>query len=142
MKSGIQEFCETRLKGYEKRRKLQLKKMEKDLLKQENKIRFLKAVISGELKVFMIAKDTVIESLEEAKYTKFSEKEDGIESYNYLLDMKFTNATLEKVKELETKISKQKGDIKTLKGNSARDIWKSEIREFEVEYGKYKKEKK
>ena len=100
------------------------------------------AVISGELKVFMIAKDTVIESLEEAKYTKFSEKEDGIESYNYLLDMKFTNATLEKVKELETKISKQKGDIKTLKGNSARDIWKSEIREFEVEYGKYKKEKK
>ena len=138
----MQEFCETRLKGYEKRRKLQLKKMEKDLLKQENKIRFLKAVISGELKVFMIAKDTVIESLEEAKYTKFSEKEDGIESYNYLLDMKFTNATLEKVKELETKISKQKGDIKTLKGNSARDIWKSEIREFEVEYGKYKKEKK
>lgn len=154
----INSFCKTRLVYYVKRKKHMLDQMGRDISMMGNKKRFLEEVMSGDIKLFDSSGKTrksrktsdIIKELEERGYekdTKFVE-EDNDESgdekdttggYDYLLRLQFRSITEERINKLKNDIaSKIKGsDLLTKK--SEKDLWISDLDEFEKAYVKWLK---
>ncbi|KAF7085409.1 hypothetical protein CFC21_088844 [Triticum aestivum] len=119
----LQEFFDLRFKFYIKRKKVMLENMGQELLKYQNKVRFILAVTSGEIIVNNRKRADLFQELQKKNYTPFPKKkptsgpvavgsteadEDNDESpaeaaasdYEYLLAMSIGTLTMEKVKEL------------------------------------------
>ena len=120
----IDVFYKKRLKDYDNRKKSMLAILTKEKDRLDNQIRFIKAVIKGDLKINNRKKDLIIKDLVKGKYDLYDD------SYNYLLGMPIYSLTKEKVDEL-TEIVKSKGlEIRTLKKTKVKDLWLSDISEL------------
>jgi len=84
----IEDFCKFRIKMYERRKDNQLKEMENSILRQNERLKFIEAVINEEIIVTKRPKKDVKEDMEKLKFNpdlyddvKLSELgEDGLES--------------------------------------------------------------
>ncbi|GAB2260936.1 hypothetical protein Droror1_Dr00011791 [Drosera rotundifolia] len=68
------DFYESRLEFYRRRRQYFLENLDKDLLKLENKIRFILGVVSGEIVVSNRKKADLVKELREKNFTPFPKK--------------------------------------------------------------------
>lgn len=128
----INEFCEVRLEIYEKRKEYQLGVWKRELEEEENKLRFVKAVIAEEINIHNPDDDNAVEELlEENNYLRIND------TFKYLLDMPIGSMTKTKVAKLEAAIKKLKDLIKKLKNKSVQNMWKEELDEFVTAYEKF-----
>ena len=70
-------------------------------------------------------KSEIFQDLETGGYTKFDE------SYDYLLNMRISNLTHEKIVELESAIQEAADAIEKLNNTTAAQIWLNDLSEFE-----------
>jgi len=151
----IDTFCKVRFDYYIKRKRYLLSQLEEDLKYTNNRYRFLKEVMDGELIINKKKEDVIISELEEKGYDKKGkdkeedEEDEGKQSkgYRYLLDMKIRSFTKEKLEELKNEIDKLTRQIKDLKDTSEKKLWLKDLDEFVEGYQKFnkiedKKEKK
>tara|TARA_Y100000589_G_C27120311_1_gene616121 strand:+ start:57 stop:536 length:480 start_codon:yes stop_codon:yes gene_type:complete len=138
----LDEFYETRLQFYQKRKDYILSKIKYDLDILKEKVRFINDVINGDVIVNNKTKAQINEQLEKRKYMKVSSvkgDEDG--NYNYLISMPIYNLSKEKRIELETEYSNKDSEYKDLYSKTIKDLWKTELEYFVIKYEQFKKEK-
>eukprot|EP00887_Chlorella_sp_A99_P005643 scaffold1.g5643.t1 len=145
----LREFFQLRLDHYAKRKALLLASAEADLLRISNKVRFILAVVSGELRLSNRRKADVEGELEAAGYDRLAnskkkaaaaaaaaddDEEGGAPatglSYDYLLSMPLASLTLEKVQALQSEAGETEARVETLRGTTEQDMWRSDLDAF------------
>ncbi|XP_038982287.1 DNA topoisomerase 2 [Phoenix dactylifera] len=152
----LEDFFHLRLEFYAKRKKVLLDNLEMDLLKLDNKVRFILGVVRGEIIVSNRKRADLFLELQQKGFTPFPKKSKGIDAaiagateeddneespevaaratdYEYLLSMAIGTLTWEKVQELCADRKKLEGEVEELKKSSPRDLWMKDLDDFERE---------
>ncbi|CAE7424251.1 TOP2, partial [Symbiodinium microadriaticum] len=147
----MEAFFDVRLEYYEKRKTHLASKLSEEWEKLDNKVRFILAVIHGELVVSNRKKADILAELFEEGYKTFlpvkkigqaaaspseEESEDSPEDtepnnldrgYDYLLSMKLWSLTLEKVQELCKERDNKRELLDTLLAKAAHHLWLEDL---------------
>ena len=149
----LEDFYHLRLNFYEKRKTFLFNKLSDELEKLENRVRFVRAVISGEIVVSNRKKLDLLMELKAAGYRMFlkntseedeSENSDMEDStgttptaaqqmaklssgYDYLLSTKLWNLTSEKIDELLRQHQVKKDELNELLSTSEQDMWRKDL---------------
>ena len=127
----ITEFYDVRLDYYQRRKEAVLQKLRYDKELMQNKIRFIREVVSESLKLHKIKKTELEAHLSENAY----KQHDG--SYEYITRIPVYNLTLDKVEDLEQEISKAEEYIDALEATTPQSMWLGELDEFEEIYKRF-----
>lgn len=123
----IREFYDIRMGYYKVRKEYLLDSLKNDSNLIANKVRFIKAVISGEIAVQKMKKADLEALLGEMDFDMHNE------SYDYILKIPIYNLTLDKVEELEAEYSKALNDLEVLANTDIKDMWRKELDELRCE---------
>ena len=128
----IDDFYETRLSMYGKRKANLVKEMEKKLVKLSNRARYILATLDGSVD---LRKKTAVQVTALLEGMNFSKIDDD---FKYLIKMPMDSVTQENV----ANILKEKTDTETelaiLKATTLEKMWLSELTNLDKEYGLYK----
>jgi len=137
----IREWAKVRLDKYSDRKAYQIKTFESKLRMLSAKVRFIKEIIEGTLKVMNTKMKDVEEQLVAKKYPKLNEEEEGEEEvkkvkgdggYTYLTKMPIHHLTYEKKSALEEDMKALEESLEGLRAKSIQHIWADELDEFNV----------
>lgn len=120
----IDDFYKVRLDYYTKRKLYQIDELKKEIKVYQNKIKFLKLVIDGDIVVYKRSRDIIEKDLENHKIERVED------SYNYLLNMYISSFTKDKLQELKDDYDKTKDKLKKLESTSEEQIWLGELQEL------------
>ncbi|XP_073285631.1 DNA topoisomerase 2-like [Primulina huaijiensis] len=151
----LEEFFDIRLDFYDKRKKALMANLENDLLKCENKYRFIRGVVEGSIIVSNRKRADLLRELKEKGFTPFPKKKssadvfiagstddaeeteenspgatssgDSTSDYDYLLSMAIGTLTLEKLQELRTERDKLLQEVEDLKNATIKSLWLSDL---------------
>ncbi|KAI5076728.1 hypothetical protein GOP47_0008793 [Adiantum capillus-veneris] len=156
----LKAFFFIRLKLYVKRKEVQLQNLELELLKLDNKVRFVLGVITGDIIVNNRKRAELLLELKLKGFTPFPKKsktgepcgagtenpegEEGNEAedvgkgvkagdYEYLLSMPVGTLTLEKFQSLCNDRDKLERDVEELKRATPKSLWLKDLDEFLVQ---------
>lgn len=129
----IDQFCQVRYDYYIKRREYLLGVNKERELIRNNKIRFMREVISKTIPIMDVPKAQVEEMLENREYQKIDN------GYGYLLNIRVYEFVKECVDELEVELEGIRRVITELTCTKPDDIWLKELQELETEYGLFQK---
>jgi DNA topoisomerase-2 len=149
----IDSFCKVRMTYYIKRKKYQLDVMKHDIKFLGNKKRFLSEVLSGEMLLFdtegttrssrklidmvLDLKSKGYDKDDKEKYEEDEGKTDSTGGYGYLLRLQFRSITKEKINSLENDINTKQKAKDYLEGKNEKELWISDLNDFEKEYTKW-----
>ncbi|KNC79788.1 hypothetical protein SARC_07829 [Sphaeroforma arctica JP610] len=152
----LKDFYDLRLNYYHKRKAYLADMLTDDFDKLDNKVRFIRAVISGDVKVNNVRKKDILADLMDKGYKQFSKKtkdsepsEDSVETedgpdtsaasdgYDYLLGMALWSLTQEKINALEKEREAKETELGILLSKNARDLWVEDLGALEEEMDRY-----
>lgn len=137
----INEFYNTRLKLYVDRKTYNENKLQNDLDVIQARVKFIKDYIDD----VIIIKNVPIKDLEvrmvELGYPKFdlTHKRDNVlfkPSYDYLLNMRISTLTRERVEELLKTCENKEIELAELRDKTPIDLWNEDLKEFATVYKK------
>jgi len=123
IKEIINEYVETRLEIYEKRKAYQLSALNKELVLLTNKAKFINAILNDILDLRKKGKQEIIEILTKMEFDLLEEDKD----YKYLTKMPMDSLTNENVEKINKEVGDKKGEINKLEALTVIDIWKQEL---------------
>ncbi|CAK9226883.1 unnamed protein product [Sphagnum troendelagicum] len=156
----LEEFYILRLELYVKRKAVQLENLQYELLKVDNKVRFILGVVRGEIIVNNRKRADLLADLKAKGFTPFpkksksldppvvgadpvpaegedtSEQEEKVKGgvkagdYEYLLSMPIGTLTFEKVEQLRQQRDKMEDDVETLKKATPKSLWERDLDTF------------
>ncbi|EOY18139.1 Topoisomerase II isoform 3 [Theobroma cacao] len=156
----LEEFFHLRFEFYEKRKKLLLDNLEMELLKMENKVRFILGVVKGEIIVNNRKRADLFLELQTKGFTPFPKKAKTVEvavagatddteeteensevsakglqasDYDYLLSMAIGSLTLEKVQELCADRDKLQQEVEDLRKATPKSLWLKDLDNLEIQ---------
>ncbi|XP_042412378.1 DNA topoisomerase 2-like isoform X1 [Zingiber officinale] len=159
----LEEFFALRFVYYEKRKKALLNNLELDLLKLDNKARFILGVVRDEIVVNKRKRADLFLELQQKGFTPFPKKTKGIDAavagaseedgeqeespqpgkggalasdYDYLMSMRIDSLTEEKVQELCAQKEKLEAEVDELRRTSPQTLWLRELDALEEELDK------
>jgi DNA topoisomerase II len=133
----LDDFYESRLEGYNLRKKYLLDKLKNELIVLDAKTKFILAIIKNKLKISNRKKDDIIKDLEKMKLPKIK-NDNNVESYDYLLKLLIFNLTKEKVEELLAQQKKTEVELSILSKKSNTDLWLEDLEILEQYLNKIK----
>lgn len=119
----LEEFYQARYNIYIKRKQFQLKQIKEEIIYNNNKKIFLEYVLNNTINI----KDSINNiknKLEELKLQKINN------SFDYLLDMKISSLTKDKLDELRYKIQILNNVEKVLQNTTIEEMWLEELKEL------------
>jgi len=158
----LKDFFDLRLTYYDKRKEALKKKLMEELKKLTNQMKFILAVVNGELKIMKRPRkdicrdmlkmgfDRIYPKLKKTDNAKEEAKEKFVQEagqdslsqgYNYLLKMPIYSLTLEKVEEIKTKRAEKLEELDILCKTPIQDIWLKDLDNFEKALEEHEKEK-
>ena len=140
----ITEFCDERIKVYEKRKTYLENKLKSEVALLKNKNRFIQEMIDETLNIRKKKKDE-IENLLKSKGYQTKQEIDSIlkptsttdAPYDYLLSMSFSSLSEEKCEELEGKTINKTKELEALLKRKPIDLWREDLNEFVDAYKDY-----
>lgn len=141
----LRDFFEVRMDLYVKRKEYLADVLTQELKKVSNKVRFILAVISDDIKIRNVKKSAIFDQLMKLGFDPITnskkqvteEKDDDEEEaedatdlqkgYNYLLSMSLWNLTMEKVDALKAEKDGKEQELKTLLAKSPQDLWHADL---------------
>lgn len=120
----IEEFFDTRMEYYVRRKKFQLNQLNHDIKICHNRIKFLKAIIDNTIIINKRSKDLIEKDLVTNGFDAIDD------SFNYLLNMSISSFTKERLQEIKEEYNKYKEKYKLLEQTKESDIWLSELSEL------------
>nr|GMC86459.1 DNA topoisomerase 2-like [Ipomoea batatas] len=150
----LEEFFKIRLEFYEKRKRVLLENLETELLKLDNKVRFILGVVQGKIIVSNRKRAELFQELREKGFTPFPKKskvadavaessdetEESEESagvthakgvqasdYDYLLSMAIGTLTLEKVQELCAERDGLNEEVECMRNATPKSLWLKDL---------------
>ena len=127
----LSEYYLMRLDLYSKRKQCKLDKISKELTVMNAKIKFILSIIEEKLKILNVKKSIIEEYLSKNDFPVIDDK------YDYLTKMPIHNLTFEKKQELILECTDKQAIYDTLYNTRTKDLWKSDIEQFENEYIKH-----
>lgn len=156
----LEAFFYLRLEFYEKRKNALMASLEKDLLKCDNKCRFIQGVVEGSIIVSNRKRADLFLELKEKGFTPFPKKKNVAEvavagstddaeedeenadspigqgvsagDYDYLMLMAIGTLTVEKMKELRDERDKVMNELEELMRSSVKSLWMKDIDALEL----------
>ncbi|KAL6562734.1 hypothetical protein OROGR_003741 [Orobanche gracilis] len=150
----LEEFFHLRLEFYGKRKKVLLENLELELLKLENKVRFILGVVNGEIIVSNRKRADLFNELHHMGFTPFPKKAKSMEpevagasdnteeteenetvigsgvrssDYEYLISMAIGTLTIERVGSLLADREKVNLQVTELRGSTLRSLWLKDL---------------
>jgi len=130
----IYDFAQVRLNAYEKRKEYIINELQNKLVQQSARRRFVEEVIEEKIIVFKRKTAEIIATLTEREYPLH----DG--SYKYLFKMGIDSFTSDLIEKLDQEIAEIEKEIQNHTEKTSRDMWLTELDEFEKAYEKYIKD--
>jgi DNA topoisomerase-2 len=119
------DYFDIRLSFYVKRRKWIITQLKREVKVLQNKSRFVKEYIEGDLKINKRSKSDIISILIAALYDTDNE------SYDYLLNMPIYSMSLEKIEELNKKCKEKEEELKLYQKRTPEDLWLIDLETLE-----------
>jgi DNA topoisomerase II len=132
----IEEYYGIRLAFYDKRKKYQMDKIEKELIILSNKARYINDNLSGKIDLRRKKKDEITKILNDLKYDAL-ENTDDVSNFNYLIKMPMDSVSDEAVEKLMKEEEQKENELTLLTSLSIEDMWLIELDELKKEYIKY-----
>ncbi|KJE90404.1 DNA topoisomerase II [Capsaspora owczarzaki ATCC 30864] len=157
----LRDFYDLRLKYYQKRKSWLVERLTEEWTRLDNKVRFIQAVIKGDLVISNRKRADLMRDLKTRGYTAFSTSTKKIKiagaidaddnggadetadndsddivhtnGYDYLLTMPLWSLTLEKVQQLLGERSVKEEELKVLLEKSTLTLWSEDLDAFEAE---------
>ena len=123
----INEWMTARYPFYRKRKENMIQKLDAQLTIASNKYRFLQMIMTNELTVYRISKETIIQNLINLKFAMIEN------SYTYLLNLPVTAFTAEMLTKLQDEIDNLKKQLNKVKNTSEAQMWLSDLDDVEKE---------
>jgi DNA topoisomerase II len=138
----LSDFYDIRLEYYHKRKEHLVGALERAWTILDNKARFIRQVISGEIVVAKRTKENIIKQLASNSYFNLSTsstigEEDTSTSYGgyeYLLSMPIHSLTSERISKLEEERNGKELELQRLLAKTPKDLWLSDLEEFTVKW--------
>lgn len=155
----MEEYYVFRLNLYKQRKAHWLSVLESEHRKLSNQARFIKEIMDNKLVVNRKKKQVVVDELRDRKYDPFpkgsetkkaKDDEDEIEAegadevetetdgdardFDYLLSMPIWSFTQERLDRLKDQLAKKQGEYDELEARSEKDLWCTDLEEFELEW--------
>ncbi|KAF2864297.1 type II DNA topoisomerase [Piedraia hortae CBS 480.64] len=157
----LEEFYQTRLVLYQRRRRHMLDVLENELAKFTNQARFILMIIDNKLVVSKKKKDVLVAELDRLNFKRFpkvadarkngeleeildeDKNEEDVEEaesnaaandFDYLLGMAIWSLTQERVEKLKKQISDKEEEIDILQKKSPKDLWKEDLDGLQAEW--------
>lgn len=151
----VQEFFDMRLELYSQRRTYLLHELEHELMRLDNKKRFITMVVDGKLKVAKRKKVDLVNDLKRLKFDQIKNKgkqaendsdkesveledamEDAMEDdsisekdsgYDYLLSMALWSLTMERVRQLGVQRDSKEKQKSMMEGKTSKQLWEEDL---------------
>lgn len=128
----IDDFYETRLSMYGKRKANLVKEMEKKLVKLSNRARYILATLDGSVDLRKKTAVQVTALLESMNFAKIDD------DFKYLIKMPMDSVTQENVANILKEKADTEAELEKLKATSLEHMWLSELTNLDKEYAAYK----
>ncbi|KAF7063584.1 hypothetical protein CFC21_070099 [Triticum aestivum] len=135
----LTEFFKLRLEYYRRRKEVMLENIGKELLKPKNQVRFILAVISGDIVVNNRKRAELFLELKQKGYEPFPKRKntakevDEENDYEYPLAMPIGTLSLEKVQELVARQKKLEDELESLGKATPEILWMRDLAALENE---------
>jgi DNA topoisomerase-2 len=142
----ILDFYDIRLEYYNLRKEYLVKRLTKELLILNSKVRFINEYINGTLDINRKTKDYIVSLLEQRNFPKITddnltsnnnelqnnltdqtENTESQGSYDYLIRMQLVSLSSEKIIELERQRDNKSQELSQLQSKSNKDLWKDDL---------------
>ena len=120
----VKDFYDMRIQGYVLRKKHQLEKLSFSISLLEEKKKFVRMVIDGDVSVFRTPMKDIVHQLMEHGFREQSG------SYQYLTDMKLSEFSEDRIRSLDDILCKEREKKQNLEAMTEKDIWVSELDEL------------
>ncbi len=140
----LTDFYKARILAYKKRKEYYVKILLNDMLIIEYKVKFINNYLND---IIILKKgktpvkiSEIINKLEELKFPKLSKDAFAIESdktYDYLIEMKITSLTSERIIILEKLYEEKKKNYEDYLNKTEKDLWLNELLLLEEKYNKW-----
>jgi len=138
----IDDFFDTRLEYYGKRKAYLIDVLEKELVVLSNKVRYIQEVLSGSVDLRKKKKDEIIKLLQNKGYQKIVTSESTIdEEYKYLVRMPMDSVSEENVEKLMNEHKRKQAELAEIIATSCQQMWLRELSVLEQEYTNYRLER-
>jgi DNA topoisomerase-2 len=123
----LEEYCTKRLGLYATRKEGELRKMKHEECVNDNKIRFIQAILNETIVLKGKDEDTLVSELEKMKFMKVDDR------YDYLLSIQVRSMTAKRIEQLEKETQQLRKTIKALEKTSPSELWLQELQLLEKE---------
>jgi DNA topoisomerase-2 len=130
----IDDYFETRLELYQKRKEFMIASIEKDLLFLNNKSIYIGELLNDTIDLRKKKKDDVVQMLKAKKYAVIDDDVD----YKYLTKLPMDSVTEENVDKITKECKSKQQELNILKGTSINSMWGKELEAFTKGYLEYK----
>lgn len=117
----LYSFFKQRIKLYTLRYNYLHNNYTKNIIEISAKLNFIKCIIEDSIKVFRVPKTQIVSQLQDLDFPKVGG------DYEYLMSLRISSFTEEKMKELESELKKQEHCLKTLLSRNPTDLWLSDL---------------
>jgi DNA topoisomerase-2 len=128
----LNEFYQTRLMMYTKRKEYLIGRLNKELDILKYKKLFIEMVLDGRIIIYKQKKDIIIDRLIELSFPKLDTN-----NYEYITDIPLFNLTLEKINELNEKFNTKEQELHHIKITTEIEQWSIELDEFLNAYNEW-----
>lgn len=120
----LNEYYAIRYKAYESRKANLLKSLSNELLFYQYRKKFIEAILAKKIQIDR----SIAEITQQLQANNFEMIDD---SYDYLLNMKISSFSIDKVKQLTDKIENLTNQIELLNKTSIEEMWLKELKELQ-----------
>jgi len=129
----MEDYYQVRLTGYETRKKLEIDRLEHELLEYDAKARFLLALLEDRMDLRRKSDEAIVAALKAERLPALDgmDKPDSVDSYDYLLRMRMDRVKASAVEEARKHVESAKLALELLRATSAENLWLRDLDVFE-----------
>ena len=132
----MEDYYQVRLKGYETRKELEIKRLDRELVEYDAKARFLLAVLEDRMDLRRKSDEAIVEAMKAHNLPALDsmEKPDSVDSYEYLLRMRMDRVKASAVEDARKHVELAKVALETLRATTVQTLWSNDLDVFEMSW--------
>jgi DNA topoisomerase-2 len=140
----LQDFYDTRLDAYARRKISELKRMNADILELKARLKFIESILNGSLIVANQNDDKILEGIKALALPPLSSPDTAneLKAYEYLLRIRIDRIKASAVEELRKQVADANTEHDDLVSKSSEILWLADLEKFEEAYSVFLTKKK
>ena len=132
----MEDYYQVRLKGYQTRKDLEMKRLERELQEYDAKARFLLALLEDRMDLRRKSDEEIVSRLQAESLPALDNLEDpdSVDSYDYLLKMRMDRVKASAVEDAKKAVEVARTALDILKDTPVETLWTRDIDAFEEKW--------